>query len=48
VWEFTGQRGFGTHGIDAVEVGVVTSLVLFVTISRVTKPVPDENLKTFF
>jgi SSS family transporter len=48
VWEFTGQRGFASHGIDAVEVGVVTSLVLFVTVSRVTKPVPEKNLRTFF
>jgi Na+/pantothenate symporter len=48
VWEFTGQRGFGSHGIDAVEVGVVTSLVLFVVVSRRTKPVPEENLRTFF
>ncbi len=48
IWEFTGQRGFAVHGIDAVEVGVVTSLVLFVVVSRLTKPVPEENLKTFF
>jgi len=48
VWEFTGQRGFPVHGIDAVEVGVATSLVLFVVISKLTKPVPDENLAVFF
>lgn len=47
-WEFTGQRGFAVHGIDAVEVGVVTSLVLFLLVSRMTKPVPEANLKTFF
>jgi len=47
-WEFTGQRGFGVHGIDAVEVGVATSFVLFVLVSRITKPVPEANLKTFF
>jgi len=48
VWEFTGQGGFPVHGIDAVEVGVVTSLILFVLISRLTRPVPEENLKVFF
>jgi SSS family transporter len=47
-WEFTGQRGFAVHGIDAVEVGVATSLVLFVLVSRMTKPVPDASLRTFF
>jgi SSS family transporter len=48
IWEFTGQRGFARHGIDAVEVGVGTSLLLFVVVSRFTKPVPAENLETFF
>lgn len=48
IWEFTGQRGFATHGIDAVEVGVLTSLVLFVGVSRVTRPVPRANLAIFF
>ncbi len=48
VWEFTGQRGFASHGIDAVEVGVLTSLVLFIVVSRFTRPVPEENLRTFF
>ena len=48
IWEFTGQRGFPVHGIDAVEVGVLTSLVLFLTVSRLTRPVPDENLRLFF
>jgi SSS family transporter len=48
IWEFTGQRSFGTHGIDAVEVGVATSLVLFLIVSRFTRPVPLANLKTFF
>jgi SSS family transporter len=47
-WQFTGQKGFTVHGIDAVEVGVVTSLVLFVLVSRMTKPVPEQNLRTFF
>lgn len=48
MWEFTGQRGFAVHGIDAVEVGVATSFVLFLLVSRMTKPVPERNLKTFF
>lgn len=48
IWEFTGQKGFSTHGIDAVEIGVATSLVLFVTVSLLTRPVPRENLTTFF
>jgi len=48
IWEFTGQRGFAVHGIDAVEVGVFTSLILFVVVSRFTRPVPEENLRTFF
>lgn len=48
VWEFTGQRGFATHGIDAVEVGVATSLILFVVVSRYTRPVPEDNLRVFF
>lgn len=47
-WEFTGQQGFATHGIDAVEVGVATSLVLFVGVSRYTKPVAEENVGIFF
>ncbi len=48
IWEFTGQHGFASHGIDAVEVGVVTSLVLFLIVSRYTKPVAAENLSIFF
>jgi Na+/proline symporter len=48
IWEFTGQRGFVRHGIDAVEVGVATSLVLFVVVSRFTRPVPRQNLEVFF
>ena len=48
IWEFTGQRGFASHGIDAVEVGVATSLVLFVGVSRFTRPVPKKNLEIFF
>jgi Na+/pantothenate symporter len=48
VWEFTGQRGFASHGIDAVEVGIAVSLVLFVVVSRYTRPVPEQNLAVFF
>jgi len=47
-WELTGQASFATHGIDAVEVGVGTSLVLFLVVSRFTKPVPLRNVATFF
>jgi len=48
IWEFTGQRSFTRHGIDAVEVGVATSLLLFVLVSRFTKPVTEEHLRPFF
>lgn len=48
VWEFTGQHGFARHGVDAVEVGVVTSLLLFIIVSRFTRPVPASSLRTFF
>jgi hypothetical protein len=36
------------HGIDAVEVGVVTSALLFVIVSRLTPPTRPENLAIFF
>jgi Na+/proline symporter len=48
LWEFTGQRGFGRHGVDAVEVGVLVSCVLFLLVSRFTRPVPASNLAIFF
>lgn len=48
VWSFTGQRSFGQHGIDAVEVGVLASLVLFLVVSRFTRPVPEHNTRIFF
>lgn len=48
VWEFTGQASFGRLGIDAVEVGVATSLILFLVVSRFTKPAPREALQIFF
>ena len=48
IWELTLQASFASHGIDAVEVGVVTSLLLFVTVSKFTKPVATKNLEIFF
>ena len=48
VWELTGQRTITVHGIDAVEVGVVVSLVLFLLVSRFTRPVARGNLEIFF
>lgn len=48
LWELTGQRGFALHGIDAVEVGVATSLVLYLVVSRFTPAVPSENIGLFF
>jgi SSS family transporter len=47
-WELTWQEGFARHGIDAVEIGVATSLVLFFVVSRFTRPVPAKNVATFF
>lgn len=47
-WELTGQTAFSRLGIDAVEVGVATSLVLFVAVSRLTRPAPREALAIFF
>lgn len=48
VWEFTAQGSFPVHGIDAVEVGVAVSLLLFVGVSRYTQPPPQGNLQIFF
>jgi len=48
VWSFTFQRGFASHGIDAVEVGVALSTVTFILVSRATPPTPAENLRIFF
>jgi Na+/proline symporter len=48
VWTLTLQRSFATHGIDAVEVGVATSALLFVVVSRLTPPSPAANLAIFF
>jgi SSS family transporter len=48
VWTFTLQRSFATHGIDAVQVGVAVSALLFVVVSRVTPPTRPENVAIFF
>jgi SSS family transporter len=48
VWTFTMQHRFASHGIDAVEVGVVLSALTFVAVSRVTRPTPEANLRIFF
>ncbi len=47
-WTLTLQRSFATHGIDAVEVGVATSAVLFIVVSRLTPPTPAASLAVFF
>lgn len=47
-WTLTLQRSFPTHGIDAVEVGVATSALLFVVVSRLTPPSPAASLAVFF
>ena len=47
-WTFTLQHSFSRHGIDSVEVGVVTSAVTFVLVSRLTPPTPEKNLAIFF
>jgi SSS family transporter len=48
LWTLTMQAGFESHGIDAVEVGVALSAIVFVLVSRVTTPTPEENLRVFF
>ena len=48
VWSFTFQRGFASHGIDSVEVGVALSGLTFILVSLATKPTPGENLGIFF
>ncbi|MGH6915511.1 MAG: sodium:solute symporter family protein, partial [Geminicoccales bacterium] len=48
VWTMTLQKSFASHGIDAVEVGVVLSALTFVVVSRATAPTPAENLRIFF
>lgn len=49
VWTlFFQETWFPRYGIDAVEVGVVTSLLLFVVVSRATRPSPGQDLAPFF
>ena len=48
LWTFTLQRSFATHGIDSAEVGVVLSALVFIIVSRRTRPTPDKNLEIFF
>ena len=48
IWTFTLQRSFATHGIDSAEVGVVLSALVFIIVSRRTRPTPDKNLEIFF
>jgi Na+/proline symporter len=48
LWTFTFQRSFASHGIDAVEIGVLVSAVTFFVVSRATTPTPIENLRVFF
>lgn len=48
LWTLTFQRSFASHGIDAVEVGVVLSAAVFILVSRATPPTPAENLRVFF
>lgn len=47
-WTMTLQRSFASHGIDSAEVGVAVSAILFVVVSRMTPPTPEENLRIFF
>ncbi|MDX1577934.1 MAG: sodium/proline symporter [Gemmatimonadota bacterium] len=49
VWTlFFQEHWFPRYGIDAVEVGVGTSLLLFVVVSRLTRPSPTQRLDVFF
>jgi hypothetical protein len=48
LWTVTLQRSFASHGIDAVEVGVALSAIVFVVVSRMTPPTPAANLRVFF
>lgn len=36
------------YGIDSVEIAVLLSLILFLAVSRFTRPVSEENLRIFF
>ena len=49
IWTlFFQEHYFPLYGIDSVEVGVGISLLLFVIVSRMTKPHPKQNLSVFF
>ena len=49
VWTlFFQEHYFPRYGIDSVEVGVAVSLLLFIVVSKVTDPNPNQNLKPFF
>ncbi|HXH06537.1 MAG TPA: sodium:solute symporter family protein [Vicinamibacterales bacterium] len=48
LWTYTWQRDFAVHGIDAVEVGVLSSALAFIVVSRLTPPTPPEHLRIFF
>lgn len=49
IWTlFFQEHYFPRYGIDSVEVGVAASLILFVVVSRLTKPSPTQNLDVFF
>ncbi len=48
-WELFAQATlFPRFGIDAVEVGVAVSLILFIVVSRLTRPSPTQDLAVFF
>lgn len=47
-WEIVGAAGLQQYGVDAVEVGVLTSLLLFWLVSKASAPPPQENLRLFF
>lgn len=50
LWEFVdfGQAGWKRAGLDAVELGLVSSALAFYTLSRMTPPPPREALAPFF
>ncbi len=49
VWTlFFQEHLFPRWGIDAVEVGIGVSMLLFVGVSKVTYPNPNQNLDIFF
>jgi Na+/proline symporter len=47
-WSLGLGTTLGLQWIDAVEIGVAVSLILFVAVSWVTPTVPEENLRLFF